>query len=252
MTRATLLAADRPSREVRGFAREVKFVVTPATAARISDWARQHLEADPYGSGPYGDQYVTTSLYFDTRERDVLHGRGSYKRAKFRIRRYGSSDQVYLERKLRSKVLLAKRRTPIAFGDLPLVADADYPWAGRWFQQRLETRRLEVACQVSYRRTARVGASSTGQIRLTLDEQLRATRVNTIDFTAAEGIHVFEPFVIVEMKYRAVVPAMFKRLIEDVGLMPEPISKYRLAMSALEGRPASRPKPARVLELAYA
>jgi hypothetical protein len=254
MTPATLAFPDpRASRELRGLAREVKFVVEPHIGARMREWARVHLDADPHGSGPCADEYDTTSLYFDTAELDVFHSRGSYRRAKYRIRRYGASDLVFLERKLRTKVLLAKRRTTIALGDLPLVDEADYAWSGTWFQKRLDARRLRPACQVSYRRTARVGVSATGPIRLTFDERLRAQSVSTVDFVAQEGRPVFEGHVIVEMKFRAVVPGVFKRLIEEFGLVPEPVSKYRLAMCALTGSRSPVPERRKAtLQLAFA
>ena len=65
------------SRETRASAAEVKFIVDAATGIRIREWARSHLEQDPYGTGPYGDEYHTSTLYFDTGSLDVFHRRGS-------------------------------------------------------------------------------------------------------------------------------------------------------------------------------
>ena len=67
--------------------------------AALREWARAHLAPDHFGSGPHGDGYTTTSLYFETPGFDVYHRRGSYGRSKFRIRRYGEADIVFLERK---------------------------------------------------------------------------------------------------------------------------------------------------------
>jgi hypothetical protein len=232
MTRATRPRLDPvETREVRGFAKEVKFIVSAAVGERIRAWAREHLSADPHGAGAFGDEYVTTSLYFDSPALDVFHGRGSYKRAKYRVRRYGSTDQIFLERKLRSKALLAKRRTAIALDDLALVAEPVFDWSGRWFQRRLAARRLQPTCQVTYRRTAHVGPTTA--MRLTLDDQLRARPVTDLDFEQDSGDRIFDAQVIVELKYRGIVPALFKRLLEDFRLTPQPVSKYRLAVSAL-------------------
>ncbi len=90
---------------------EIKFLVTPAVAPRIREWARTYFEADPHGGGRYADEYDISTLYFDTQHLDVFHQRGSYGRAKYRVRRYGNADVVFLERKLRQPGILIKRRT---------------------------------------------------------------------------------------------------------------------------------------------
>ena len=76
-------------------------------------WARTFLGADPHGTGPFGDEYRTSTLYFDTAEGHVFHRWGSYGRAKYRIRRYGDSNVAFLERKLRRPGMLVKRRTQV-------------------------------------------------------------------------------------------------------------------------------------------
>src|SRR6187549_3939945 len=101
------------TRETREAAREVKFLVTPDLAERILEWSRSRLAPDPHASGASGDEYQTTSLYFDTNAFAVYHRQGSFKRSKYRIRRYGSSDMVFLERKLRTSTMLSKRRTTV-------------------------------------------------------------------------------------------------------------------------------------------
>ena len=62
------------TRETRAAASEIKFVIAPALAPAIRDWARAHLRADPHGAGPFEDEYETASLYFDTAALDVSSG----------------------------------------------------------------------------------------------------------------------------------------------------------------------------------
>ena len=76
-------------RDIRPSALEIKFLLDPATAAGVADWARANLAPDPNGTGAWGDEYLTTSLYFDNASYDVFHRRGSFGRSKYRIRRYG-------------------------------------------------------------------------------------------------------------------------------------------------------------------
>src|SRR4051812_19287964 len=98
-------------RENRAFASEIKFIVPGRAIDGLRAWARGRLRPDPYGGGPFGDTYQTNSLYFDTGRFDVLHRRGSFGRSKYRVRRYGSASEVFLERKLKKSDLVTKRRS---------------------------------------------------------------------------------------------------------------------------------------------
>ena len=223
------------TRETRGAASEIKFVIDAALAPRIREWARAHLKADPHGAGPFGDEYDTSSLYFDTSDYDVLNRRGSYGRAKYRVRRYNGSDLVFLERKLRKRRMLVKRRTVerIDALDALLLPETTRGSAAEWFHNRIRLRRLQPVCQVAYHRTARVLMCPDGLARLTLDASLRATLASLPRFTAAEGLDLLPGQVILELKYRVYMPAAFRQLVEEFALEPATISKYRLAMTAL-------------------
>lgn len=222
------------TRETRASASEIKFVIGPAVAPAIRAWAREHLKADPHGGGPFEDEYETASLYFDTAALDVFHRRGSYGRAKYRVRRYGSSDVVFLERKLRKPGLLIKRRTIAPIDTLPRVqsADGQPDWDGEWFQRRLHVRSLKPSCQVSYHRMARLLSCPDGIARLTLDSELRAAPLASASFTAG-GVRFLEDGLILELKYHRYLPALFRRLVEEFTLEIGTASKYRLGMATL-------------------
>src|SRR4051812_4906695 len=96
-------------REDRAFAAEIKFLVPADRVDALRAWARGRLGPDPYGGGPYSDTYQTNTLYFDTRDLDVFYRRGSYGRSKYRVRRYGRSAELFLERKLKTRDLVSKR-----------------------------------------------------------------------------------------------------------------------------------------------
>jgi hypothetical protein len=138
--------------ERREFASEIKFLISPAIANQIRDWARGRLTPDPHAGGATGDVYRITSLYFDTDAADVFHRRGSFGRSKYRVRRYRESGLVFLERKLKTRGLLAKRRSTLSLEDLDSLAGETLRRgrAGFWFHRRLVTRRLSPVCQVSY------------------------------------------------------------------------------------------------------
>jgi hypothetical protein len=223
------------TRETRASACEIKFVIDERQAPEIRAWARANMQPDPHGSGPFEDGYTTSTLYFDTRQLDVFNRRDSFGRAKYRVRRYGSLPTVFFERKLRQPGMLIKRRTLDAIEALAHLEnfDVDPDWAGHWFHRRLLVRRLRPVCQVTYDRTARVVATAEGLVRLTLDSHLRATTIETPAFAADAGDPFFAGRNILELKYHARVPAVFRRLIEEFALKPETASKYRLGVAAV-------------------
>ena len=211
---------------------EIKFLVARETGHRIRDWARRHLNADPHGTGPFGDTYRTSTLYFETPDFDVFHRRGSFGRSKYRIRRYDGAPVVFLERKLRQATRLAKRRTAVPLADLARLSRGTTLWAGTWFERRLALRELHPVCQITYERVARVGATSAGPIRLTVDDDVRALVSSDTGFGKSRGFPVLDKMV-VEVKYAGPPPAIVKQLVETFSLIPARASKYRLTVDAL-------------------
>ena len=230
------MSPSTDTRESREFASEIKFLITTALAGQIHDWARARLAPDPNAAADLGDAYRVTTFYFDTEQFDVFHRRGSFGRSKYRIRRYGENGVAFLERKLKTRGLLTKRRSVVELHELQRLAgaEAERDWAGYWFLQRLLARRLKPACQISYRRTARVAMAGCGPIRLTLDNDIHALPATGLTFKNGEkGARLLENQVILELKYRFETPVLFKLLVEEFALNPQPISKYRLAAAAL-------------------
>jgi hypothetical protein len=223
-------------RELREQAAELKFLLSVPQAQAIRSWARHRLAADPHASGPDRDGYRISSLYMDTESFDVAHRRGSFRLSKFRIRRYGDSPRVFLERKLRTQEMLCKRRTLVDLNDLPRLRAAvpDSSWSGAWFHRRVLARGMRPSCQISYRRTARVGMNPYGPFRLTLDEGLSARPARGLWFDEEpESVELAPEQVILELKFREEVPLVFKELIREFELNPRRISKYRMAVTGL-------------------
>jgi len=224
------------TQETRHLAKELKFLVPTGTGTKILAWARERLSADPHAAGEFGDEYRTTSLYFDTQNLDVYHRRGSFKRSKYRVRQYGGTPTLFLERKLRTGAMVIKRRTAVVPDDLPRLRsdDSDPRWDGYWFHRRLDVRQLLPTCQVSYRRVARVGMTAHGPVRLTCDRDVRAQRVDAVVFLPDGGAPVLDGHLILELKYRVEIPGLFKQLVEEFALEPLAVSKYRLSLEALD------------------
>jgi hypothetical protein len=239
--------------ENRKSASEIKFLIDPLRAQEIRDWARAHLGPDPYATEESSDGYRTSSLYFDTRNFDIFHRRGSFGRGKYRIRRYGQGESVFLERKLRTSDLVSKRRALVGLDQIGRLEDSEpnEEWPGYWFHRRLLARELRPVCQISYLRTARIAQTSLGLIRLTLDQDIRAVPAHAIAFDARqEGLLLSERRWILELKYASQLPVLFKQLIAKFTLTPQSFSKYRLAASALGCVPESTVREERVVQQA--
>ena len=222
-------------RETRAHAREIKFVVDAARGPEIQAWMRANLGPDEFGSGPEHDQFATSSLYFETGQFDVFHRRGSYGKSKYRVRRYGTSPIMFLERKFRTERVLIKRRTTAALEDFRRIEldDADPEWYGYWFHRRLLARRLKPLVQISYVRTARLGSSPHGKVRMTLDLDLRVLPLPDGAFLPGVGLPLMEKSNIIEIKYSVALPPVFRDAISRFSLSTQPVSKYRAGLALL-------------------
>ena len=222
-------------RETRAHAREIKFVVDAARGPEIQAWMRANLAPDEFGSGPEHDQFATSSLYFETGQFDVFHRRGSYGKSKYRVRRYGTSPIMFLERKFRTDRVLIKRRTTAALEDFRRIEldEADPEWYGYWFHRRLLARRLKPLVQISYVRTARLGSSPHGKVRMTLDMDLRVLPLPDGAFLPGVGLPLMETSNIIEMKYSVALPPAFQAVISRFSLTTQPVSKYRAGLALL-------------------
>lgn len=236
------MSPSTDTREYREAAWELKFLVTQTMAESIRAWARSRLQPDPHSEGEHGDGYRITSLYLDTEKFDVFHRRGSFGRSKYRVRRYGSSDIAFLERKLKTKGLLAKRRSTLSLTQLHKLheSSAFRDSEAYWFHRRLLARGLRPICQITYRRTARFSLTSLGPIRLTLDDDLAAIPVSQLAFEdQVPARHILPDHRVLELKYRGETPALFKELLQDFALKPNTFSKYRHAARILGCVPES-------------
>jgi VTC domain len=218
-----------------GPAYELKFLLDEARAQEVEAWARGRLVLDPHGDPALGGAYRTTSLYCDTPELDVYHRTVSYRRRKFRLRRYGSAPWAFLERKSKWGDRVAKRRTAVPEEELALLVPPMVlaTWPGTWFHQRLQARRLRPACRINYERTAYVGPSSALPLRLTLDRRVYGILSSEWSLAPFEGgLPVLTGKVIMELKFRSALPGLFKDLVAGMRLSPHTVSKYRLCREA--------------------
>jgi hypothetical protein len=214
---------------------ELKFLLTEPQAHEAETWARRHLLLDAHGDPGLGGAYRSTSLYFDTRELDVYHGTPVCNGNKFRVRLYGSSTKLFLERKWRDGDRVSKKRTSIPAEELPLLARLTTAarWPGRWFHHSLWSQHLVPACRITYLRTAFGQLNAAGPLRLTLDRDLCGTLTDHWSLTAAQrSVSLLAGRVILELKYRTELPGLFHELVGQMSLSPNAVSKYRRCREA--------------------
>lgn len=214
---------------------ELKFLLDETTARQVEVWLGPHLMLDPHADPALGNAYRVQSLYLDTPNRDVLHRRAPHRRRKFRLRRYGSGQGVFLERKARWGDRVAKRRGWVPAEEIERLREpsADPAWVGHWFHRRLLAYELRPVCQVSCERVAFIGSVEGQPVRATLDRKAHA--LLAADWNDGEprgGVPFLTGQVILELKFRSSLPGLFRRLMQELMLNPGPVSKYRLAMQA--------------------
>ena len=73
----------------------------------------------------------------------------------------GPTEVVFLERKLKTRELVSKRRAIVPLEQLQALetGTTEADWKARWFQQRLAVRRLKPVCQIGYRRSSASGGN---------------------------------------------------------------------------------------------
>lgn len=218
---------------------EIKFLLDEAAAARVTEWARVHMGRDPVAACDEHERYPVHSVYLDTPTLGVFGRNGALRTRKYRLRRYGNEDTIWLERKAKIDGRVKKRRT--AIGETELVCLYDQPppphWPGQWFRRRVRLRQLQPVCAVTYERFARIGLTPEGPIRLTLDRTIGGCGLQSAGMNGWEvprgslaELQRLSGLCILELKYPMSLPAIFKGVISDFSLEPLKVSKFRTCM----------------------
>ena len=221
---------------------EVKFLLTEEQARQVAACVARQLALDPYADPALGNAYLTTSVYTDTCAFDVFYRTEGYNRDKFRVRRYGHTGPVFVERKTKNGEKVRKHRARINPAEVPdLAAPAlNGEWAGEWFHSQLLEKRLKPVCRVAYERVAYLGTADGGTVRLTFDRNIRGVLA---DQWALAEVGAVAPLladrVVCEFKFRTAMPALFRGIVADLALTPTPFSKYRAFVQSAGLAPAT-------------
>src|SRR5262249_21752577 len=152
---------------------------------------------------------------------DVFHRTKGFKKKKYRVRRYGESPAVHLERKTKRGDRVRKRRAVLPLDELPRLetADLEPEWPHAWFLRQVRFRGLRPTVRIAYDRTAFIGQTPDGGVRLTLDRDLIGVAAGGWELhPLAEGPPLLPGGVVLELKYQVAVPALYRELL--AGLPP--------------------------------
>jgi hypothetical protein len=241
-------------------ARELKFAVELRRIDELLATLAKRMRRDPHADPALDGDYLVTSLYCDSPDREVARRIGWHRFRKFRVRRYGLSEVAFLERKTRIGALVRKERIEIPIGELPFLAlDAnahDPAWRAASYRRQLLRRALAPVCMIEYRRTAfyadAAHAGGSLPIRVTLDRSLRGVAVEHYRFAPASPSLAWRPILpdtaILEIKFAGDtaaaadgVPVAVKDLLAALRVSRRGSSKYRTCMRLIEGRDEETP-----------
>ena len=214
---------------------ELKFLIHERVAQLVESWAAGAMQRDAFADLKHGGAYQTTTLYLDTPKRDVFHRSKGFRSSKFRLRRYGSENLVYLERKTRRGDRVSKRRCDVPMCEMAALANQEVAaaWPGAWFHDRVAKFPLRPSCRLTYDRTAFVKMTEDGPLRMTLDRHIRGLMAQEWDLTPLDAGHnILEDHVVCEFKFRGSMPGLFKQVIHTLQLEAGSVSKYRRMMLA--------------------
>lgn len=223
---------------------ELKFLISESAALQVMDWARQHMARDPVAQCDEREMYHVHTVYLDTPALGVFGRAGALRTRKYRLRRYGNEDTIWLERKAKVHGRVKKRRTPVSEPEVAhlLGDDVSHHWSGHWFRRRVKLRQLQPVCSVTYERFARVGLTPEGPIRMTLDRAVggqglaaegmsqQPTASWDVPRSSLAGLERLNGLCILELKYPTTLPALFKGIMSDFTLAPLKVSKFRTCM----------------------
>lgn len=214
-----------------GPAFELKFELSHDDVFRMKAWAVRHLRPDPHGADGC---YRVTSVYCDTPEFDVFHRSAGYRAGKLRLRRYGSTSSVFLERKIKKGDQIRKRRVEVAPEELlqlsACVSGGIPPagWPAGWFLEHALKKQVTPTCRVGYRRTAFFGMSGRQSVRLTIDENMIGVAHRGWEAQPLlEGLELLPGRALLELKFQDAMPELFRPLLTELPSRTAGVSKYR-------------------------
>ncbi len=213
---------------------EIKFLLTEEGAREAEQRLHSALLPDPHSDPALGGMYAIRSLICDNAAFGVFFRDESLRNRKYRVRQYGGSDTVYLERKRSNSGRVRKRRVEASPADLIHVGAGNaIDAAHAWFVSGLRAHDLAPVCLVRYLRRALFGVCPDGPVRVTFDRSIRASLAPAWSLESqGEERPLLDGAVVCEFKFHNAMPAPLKSVIAAMKLEAVGVSKYRTCVRA--------------------
>lgn len=238
---------------------EVKCVVSAGMAVDLEKALRSSMTADPFSARETDGHYRITTLSTDTLAWDCFHRQPGYAKRKYRLRRYGSEQTIYLEQKTRRGHRVSKRRVATTEAELQQLfacstrqttvddvtsgeavasrSTENHIWDLQMFQNRIESLNLRPVCLMSYERRAWFAETESGPVRWTLDRHLTGAESDQWNLSDCQPLTQILPEdqLVCEFKFSGAMPQLFKKVIAEFQIVPGGFSKYRNSVARLTG-----------------
>jgi hypothetical protein len=237
-TDASLSPALRVSSERgAGPAYEVKFLLDEPAAAEVEGRLAGSLIADPYCVAEPLGMYRITSLACESADFGVFFRDESMRNRKYRVRRYGAGDVVYLERKRSRQSKVRKRRCGVGLADFESVVQGTGGGAAHaWFTREVRALELAPVCRVTYLRRALFGQTSEGPVRVTFDREVEGVLCPAWSMSGGGAPRrALADRVVCEFKFHHAMPLLLRSLVAAMGLSATGVSKYRACVRSFAG-----------------
>ena len=230
--------------------RELKYYLPQQLYPELIRLIRPYMTLDEHLKQNEANSYLVRSLYLDTDDLRFYHEKlaGSHTRRKFRIRGYNDArKEVFLEIKRKYNNIIVKERALVNYEEVSKILDryGGYNPNGKRSDAEIKVLnsflffvpmlQLRPTVLVVYEREAYTGVFDDS-VRLTLDRNLRCLPGRLADdiFYTGTDWRFLNNRCILELKFNNALPLLFKRIIQQLNLWAEAISKYCICLEKCE------------------
>lgn len=221
---------------------EFKYVVPTPILDLVIPTISRYLNADDYTNNQ--GYYKVNSLYFDSPRLTCYQQKldGILFRKKYRIRYYGDKNKLFFEIKrkigdtvFKDRVLLSDKnlvnlQIPVNHEVFNLIPEGKLKSELQTDYHQLN---LKPKVLISYHRRPFISKFSNN-LRITLDYDLKATRISNGDFLSLDTTNYVSPdLAVLEIKFNESLPAWVKHIITAHNLQRDSFSKYASAIEKL-------------------
>jgi SPX domain protein involved in polyphosphate accumulation len=237
---------------------ELKYLIPESVALRVRDFVRSYLEIDEFGATLPDYSYPVHSLYLDSDSLKLYHTtiNGDKNRYKLRLRYYEDRPDapVFFEIKRRLNHIIMKQRggvrrelvESILAGQIPsptalISKDPRQFQALQNFCHLMASIQAVPKAHIFYMREAWISPYDNS-VRVTMDRMVHiepdpAARLAT---TMENPVHLFKPWVILELKFTNRFPDWFRDLTRGFDTMQCGAAKYAEGVLTLGEEMVSR------------